>query len=72
MVQQRHTSLVIRFDKNMTTQQKLEAHERECAVRYSAVQDALADLKSRIVRLEIINMISSATVIAAIVVLFMR
>ena len=56
----------------MTTQQKLEAHERECLVRYQAVQDALADLKSRIVRLEAINMISSATVIAAIVVLFMR
>ena len=56
----------------MTTQQKLEAHERECAVRYTAVQDALADLKARIVRLEIMNMVSSATVIAAIVALFLR
>jgi hypothetical protein len=56
----------------MTTQSKLEAHERECAVRYEAVQDALADLKSRIVRLEVLNMISSATVIAAIVALFLR
>ena len=56
----------------MTTQSKLEAHERECAVRYEAVQNALADLKARIVRLEVLNMISSATVIAAIVALFLR
>jgi len=45
----------------MDTESKLEAHERECAIRYSAVQDKLDALDKRMWRLE--AMIMGSTVI---------
>ena len=45
----------------MDTQSQLDAHERECAIRYSAVQDKLDALDKRMWRLE--AMIMGSTVI---------
>jgi len=44
---------------------KLEAHERECAIRYGYVQDKLEGLEKRMWRLEGLIMISTITVIGA-------
>lgn len=45
----------------MDTEAKLEAHERECAIRYQAVQEKLDGLDKRMWRLE--AMIMGSTVI---------
>jgi len=45
----------------MDTQSQLEAHERECAIRYGAVQEKLESLDKRLWRLE--AMIMGSTVI---------
>ena len=44
---------------------KLEAHERECAIRYGYVQGKLEGLEKRMWRLEGLIMISTITVIGA-------
>ena len=43
------------------TQAQLDAHERECAIRYASVQDKLDALDKRMWRLE--SMIMGSTVI---------
>lgn len=45
------------------TQSQLDAHERECAVRYELVQSRLENLDKRMWRLEAMLMISTASVI---------
>lgn len=45
------------------TQAQLDAHERECAIRYGAVQDKLDQLDKRMWRLEAMIMLSTASVI---------
>ena len=45
------------------TQSQLDAHERECAVRYELVQSRLDSLDKRMWRLEAMLMISTASVI---------
>lgn len=49
----------------METQFALEAHERECAVRYQYVQEKLDGLEKRMWRLEGLIMVSTITVIGA-------
>lgn len=49
----------------MDTQSQLEAHERECAVRYEYVQNKLEGLEKRMWRLEGLIMVSTITVIGA-------
>ena len=49
----------------MDTQYQLEAHERECAVRYEYVQNKLEGLEKRMWRLEGLIMVSTITVIGA-------
>lgn len=45
------------------TQSQLDAHERECAVRYELVQSKLEALDKRMWRLEAMIMVSTASVI---------
>ena len=45
----------------LKTQMELEAHEKECAIRYKAVEDKLSGLDKRLWRLE--AMIMGSTVI---------
>ena len=54
------------------TQAKLEAHERECAVRYESVQSKLEGLDKRMWRLEAMVMFSTFSIVAAAVALFMK
>lgn len=49
----------------MDTQSQLEAHERECAVRYEYVQNKLDGLEKRMWRLEGLIMVSTITVVGA-------
>ena len=55
----------------MDTEAKLEAHERECAIRYQTVQEKLDGLDKRLWRLEAMVMASTLCVVAAALSLFM-
>jgi len=54
------------------TQAQLDAHERECAVRYEMVQSKLDQLDKRMWRLEAMIMLSTASVIGIAVVLITK
>jgi len=55
----------------MKTQMELEAHEKECAIRYTAVQEKLDSLDKRMWRLEAMIMGSTILVVAMVVSVFM-
>jgi hypothetical protein len=50
---------------------ELEAHEKECAIRYAAVQEKLDALDKRMWRLEAMIMGSTILVVAMVVTVFM-
>lgn len=56
----------------METQAQLEAHERECALRYTQVEKQLSGLDKRLWRLEAMIMGSTVSIVAVLVVLFMN
>tara|TARA_A100001037_G_scaffold284788_1_gene291497 strand:+ start:674 stop:868 length:195 start_codon:yes stop_codon:yes gene_type:complete len=56
----------------LQVQMELDAHEKECAIRYEAVNEKLATLDKRLWRLEAMTMASSVTVIALIVSIIMK
>mgnify|MGYP001242088404 CR=1 len=56
----------------MDTEARLEAHERECALRYQTVQDKLDGLDKRLWRLEAMVMASTLCVVVAAVTVFMN
>jgi hypothetical protein len=51
---------------------RLEAHERECAIRYQSVQEKLDGLDKRLWRLEAMMMASTLAVVGAAVGLFFK
>ena len=53
------------------TQMELEAHEKECAIRYAAVQEKLEGLDKRMWRLEAMIMGSTIMIVAMVVTVFM-
>ena len=55
----------------LKTQMELEAHEKECAIRYAAVQEKLDSLDKRMWRLEVMIMGSTVLVVAMVVSVFM-
>ena len=55
----------------LKTQMDLEAHEKECAIRYAAVQEKLDALDKRMWRLEAMIMGSTILVVAMVVTVFM-
>ena len=55
----------------LKTQMELEAHDKECAIRYSAVQEKLEALDKRMWRLEAMIMGSTIMVVAMVVTVFM-
>ena len=55
----------------LNTQMELEAHEKECAIRYAAVQEKLEGLDKRKWRLEAMIMGSTIMVVAMVVTVFM-
>jgi hypothetical protein len=50
---------------------ELEAHEKECAIRYASVQEKLEALDKRMWRLEAMIMGSTVMVVAMVVTVFM-
>ncbi len=54
------------------TQAQLDAHERECAIRYGAVQDKLDQLDKRMWRLEAMIMGSTVIIVGLAASLLMR
>ena len=54
------------------TQMELEAHEKECAIRYAAVQEKLEGLDKRMWRLEALIMASTIGVVAMIITVVMK
>ena len=55
----------------LKTQMELEAHEKECAIRYASVQEKLESLDKRMWRLEAMIMGSTVLVVAMVVSVFM-
>ena len=55
----------------LRTQMELDAHEKECAIRYAAVQERLDSLDKRMWRLEAMIMGSTILVVAMVVSVFM-
>lgn len=55
----------------MKTQMELEAHEKECAIRYAAVHEKLESLDKRMWRLEAMIMGSTILVVAMVSSVFM-
>lgn len=49
------------------TQAQLDSHERECAVRYQAVQEKLSAMDRRLWRLEAMIMASTITVVGTVI-----
>ena len=56
----------------LKTQMELEAHEKECAIRYAAVQEKLEGLDKRMWRLEALIMASTMGVVAMIITMVMK
>mgnify|MGYP003672786314 FL=1 len=50
---------------------ELEAHEKECAIRYASVQEKLEALDKRMWRLEAMIMGSTIMIVAMVVTVFM-
>lgn len=55
--------------QELKVQMELEAHEKECAIRYQMVNDKLETLDKRMWRLEAMIMVSTASMIGLAVML---
>jgi len=56
----------------LQVQMELEAHEKECALRYKQVDEKLCALDKRMWRLEAMSMASTFSVIALVVAVVMK
>ena len=56
----------------LQVQLELDAHEKECAIRYQAVNDKLSALDKRLWRMEAMSMCSTFAVVAAVVAVIMK
>jgi hypothetical protein len=61
-----------RLGRNHGYVSQLEAHERECAIRYASFEDKLDHIDKRLWRLEALMMASTLTIVAEAVGLFLR
>lgn len=61
----------MKMENVLKTQMELEAHEKECAIRYASVQEKLESLDKRMWRLEAMIMGSTVLVVAMVVSVFM-
>ena len=61
----------LKMEPAMKTQMELEAHEKECAIRYASVQEKLEGLDKRMWRLEAMIMGSTIMIVAMVVKVFM-
>ena len=62
----------LEMQPELKVQMELEAHEKECAVRYQAVNDKLETLDKRMWRIEAMSMVGTLGVVALIVAIVMK
>lgn len=60
------------LEPELKVQMELDAHEKECAIRYQAVNEKLESLDKRMWRLEAMLMLSTASVITVAVMLITK
>ena len=70
----KQTKLVqqMKMQPELKVQMELEAHEKECAIRYQAVNDKLETLDKRMWRIEAMSMVGTLGVVALIVAIVMK
>lgn len=56
----------------LKVQMELDAHEKECAIRYKAVNEKLEALDKRMWRIEAMSMIGTLGVVALVVAIVMK
>tara|TARA_E500000081_G_scaffold152518_1_gene184865 strand:- start:190 stop:384 length:195 start_codon:yes stop_codon:yes gene_type:complete len=56
----------------LQVQMELDAHEKECAIRYKMVDDKLVALDKRMWRIEAMIMASTVTVVALMISIIMK
>tara|TARA_R110000764_G_scaffold113201_2_gene200351 strand:- start:261 stop:455 length:195 start_codon:yes stop_codon:yes gene_type:complete len=56
----------------LKVQMELNAHEKECAIRYDMVNDKLSGLDKRLWRMEAMSMIGTLGIIALVVTLVVK
>jgi len=56
----------------LKVQMELEAHEKECAIRYQAVNDQLSTLDKRMWRIEAMSMVGTLGIVALVVAIVMK
>ena len=56
----------------LKVQMELDAHEKECAVRYQMVNDQLSALDKRMWRIEAMSMVGTLGVVALVVAIVMK
>ena len=62
----------LQMKPELQVQLELDAHEKECAIRYTAVDDKLSALDKRMWRLEAMSMIGTLGVVALIVAIVLK
>ena len=56
----------------LKVQMELDAHEKECAIRYEAVNEKLAALDKRMWRIEDMSMIGTLGIVALVISIIMK
>jgi hypothetical protein len=56
----------------LKVQMELDAHEKECAIRYQTVNDKLETLDKRMWRIEAMSMVGTLGVVALVVAIVMK
>jgi len=62
----------MKMQPELKVQMELDAHEKECAIRYQAVNDKLSTLDKRMWRIEAMSMVGTLGVVALIVAIVMK
>ena len=62
----------MKIQPELQVQMELDAHEKECAIRYDIVNYKLCGLDKRLWRLEAMSMVGTLGVIALVVTLFIK
>ena len=62
----------MKMQPELKVQMELDAHEKECAIRYQAVNDKLSTLDKRMWRIEAMSMVGTLGVVALVVAIVMK
>ena len=62
----------MKMQPELKVQMELDAHEKECAIRYQTVNDKLETLDKRMWRIEAMSMIGTLGMVALVVAIVMK